>query len=96
MDVRGPDGSAGKESTFSAGDAEDIDSIPGSGRCSGGGNGNPPPVFLPEKSHGQRNLAGYSPKSPRELDTTEKLSMHTQTDLESIMLSEINQTEKDK
>ena len=51
---------------------------------------------MPEKSHGQRNLAGYSPKSPKELDTTEKLSMHMQMDLESIMLSEINQTEKDK
>ena len=24
--------------------------------------GQPTPVFLPEKSHGQRNLAGYSPK----------------------------------
>ena len=41
MGVSGPDGSAGKEPTFSAGDAEDTDSIPGSGRSSGGGNGNP-------------------------------------------------------
>ena len=26
----------------------------------GGGNGNPPPIFFPGKSHGQRSLAGYS------------------------------------
>ena len=34
--------------------AGDPGSIPGSGR-----NGNPP-LFLPEKSHGQRSLAGYT------------------------------------
>ena len=28
-------------------------------------------VFSPEKSHGQRNLAGSSPWGHRELDTTE-------------------------
>ena len=28
------------------------------------------PVFLPEKSHGQRSLAGYSPWGHRESDTT--------------------------
>ena len=32
------------------------------------------PVFLPEKSHGQRNLAGYSPWGRKELNTTEQLS----------------------
>ena len=31
----------GKESACSAGDAGDLGSIPGSGRTSGGGNGNP-------------------------------------------------------
>ena len=35
--------------------------IPRSGRCPGEGNGLPTPVFLPRKSHGQRNLVGYSP-----------------------------------
>ena len=35
-------------------------SIPGWGKFPGKGNGNPLPVFLPEKSHGQRNLEGYS------------------------------------
>ena len=33
----------------------------------------PTPVFLPEKSHGQRNLAGYSPKGHMELDMTEAI-----------------------
>ena len=28
------------------------------------------PVFLPGKSHEQRNLVGYSPWSHKELDTT--------------------------
>ena len=36
----------------------------------------PTPVFLPEKSHGQKSLAGYSPGGLRESDMTEKLSMH--------------------
>ena len=29
---------------------------------------------MPEKSHGQRSLGGYSPKRHKELDTTEQLS----------------------
>ena len=38
----------------------------------------PTPIYLHGKSHGQRSLAGYSPKCHRELDTTlcEPLSMH--------------------
>ena len=31
----------------------------------------PTPAFLPGKSHGQRNLAGYSLQGRKELDTTE-------------------------
>ena len=31
----------------------------------------PTPAFLPEKSHGQRNLVGYDPKGHKESDTTE-------------------------
>ena len=35
----------------------------------------PTPVFLPEKSQGQRSLGGgYGPCGIRELDTTERLS----------------------
>jgi len=31
----------------------------------------PTPVFLPGKFHGQRSLAGYSPRVTQESDTTE-------------------------
>ena len=37
----------------------------------------PTPVFLPQKSHRQRNLEGYSPWSDQELNMTEWLRMHT-------------------
>ena len=37
----------------------------------------PTPVFLPEKSHGQRSLETYSPWSCKESDTTEWLSTLT-------------------
>ena len=30
----------------------------------------PTPVFLPGEFHGQRSLAGYSPKGPKESDMT--------------------------
>ena len=40
------------------------------------GKWQPTPVFLPGKFHGQRSLAGYSPRSHKELDTTEWLSIH--------------------
>ena len=33
----------------------------------------PTPVFLPGESHGQRNLAGYSPGGHKEPDMTEHL-----------------------
>ena len=39
----------------------------------------PTPVFLPGKSHGQRNLAGYNPQGHRELDkikTAQHACMH--------------------
>ena len=32
------------------------------------------PVFLPEKSHGQRSVAGYSPWGCTESDMTERLN----------------------
>ena len=34
----------------------------------------PTPVFLPGESHGQRSLAGCSPKRYKQLDTAEQLS----------------------
>ena len=36
---------------------------------------NSTPVFWPGEFHGQRSLAGYSPWSHKELDTTERLSL---------------------
>ena len=69
-----PGGSDGKESACNTGD---LGSIPGSGRSPGEGNSIlawsilATPVFLPEEFHGQSSLVGYSPRSPKELDTTE-------------------------
>ena len=39
--------------------AGDAGLIPESGRSPGLGNGNPTPVLLPGRSHGQRSLVGY-------------------------------------
>ena len=47
-----------KESACQAGDTG---LIHGPERFPGEGNGNPTPIFLPGKSHGQKSLAGYSP-----------------------------------
>ena len=60
-----PNNSADKELTCSAGDRG---LIPGLGRFSGEGKWQSTPIFLPEKSHGQRYLVGYSPKGCKELD----------------------------
>ena len=57
-----------KNPPANAGDIKDVGSIPGSGRSPGEGNGK---VFLPEGSHGQRSLAGYSPWGHTESDTAE-------------------------
>ena len=35
----------------------------------------PNPVFLPEESHGQRSLAGYSPWGCKEWDMTEQVTL---------------------
>ena len=53
-----------------AGDLRDTGPIPGSGRSSGEGNGNPPQYSCLENPHGQRSLAGYSPWGRKVLDTT--------------------------
>ena len=61
-------GSDGKESACNVGD---LGSIPGLGRSSGGGHGNPLQYSCLENPHGQRCLVGYSPWGHKELDTTE-------------------------
>ena len=69
-----PAGSIVKNLPDNAGDTEDLDSTPRSGRFRGGGNGK-----FHGKVHGQRSLAGYSPWSCKESDMTESLSTHTHT-----------------
>ena len=59
-----------------AGDTGDKDLVPVSGRSPGVGNGSPTPVFLPGKSHGQKNLPGYRPPGHEESDMTEHTHMH--------------------
>ena len=66
-----------KESACNAGATGDVDSPPGSGRFPWRRAWQPTPVFLPEESHGQRNLEGYSPQGHKESDTTERLHFVT-------------------
>ena len=58
-------GSDGKESVCSAGD---LGSIPRLGRSPERGHGNPLPYPCLENPHGQRSLAGYSPRGCKESD----------------------------
>ena len=67
-------GSDGRESACNAGD---LGSIPGLGRSPGGGHGNPLQYSRLENPRGQRSLVGYSPWGRKELDTTERLNIHT-------------------
>ena len=70
---------SGKESDC---DAEavgnSVGSIPGSGRSSGGGHGNPLQYSCHGESHWQRSLLGFSPLGHRVSDTTE-VTEHTHT-----------------
>ena len=61
-----PGGSDSKESSCNAGD---LDSI--SRKMPWRRKWQLTPVFLYDKSHGQRSLVGYSPWGRKELDTTE-------------------------
>ena len=62
-----------KESTCNAGDAGDMGSMSGWFNVSIPWRRawQPTPVFLPEESHGQRSLVGYSPQGHEELDMIE-------------------------
>ena len=51
--------------------AGDLGSIPGSGRSTGEGNGNPLQYSCLGRFHGQRSLAGYSSWDWKKSDTTE-------------------------
>ena len=54
--------------------AGDTGSVPGSGRFPAERDGNPLPIFLPGKYHGQRSLEGYSPWGPKEWDMNWRLN----------------------
>ena len=45
----------------------------------------PTPVFLPEKSHGQRSLEGYHPWGHKESRWSEQLSTHRRIPMNSIL-----------
>ena len=62
-----------KTSPANVGDAGDVGLIPGLGRFPWRREWQPTPVFLPGEFHGQRGLAGYSPKVCKESDTTERV-----------------------
>ena len=62
-----PGGSDGKASVYNAGD---LGWIPGLGRSAGEENGNPLQYYCLENPM-ERSLVGYSPRGPKELDTTE-------------------------
>ena len=54
----------------------DIGSTPGWGRSPGGGHGNPTPVFLPGKFHGQRSLVGYIHEVTKSRTQLKRLGTH--------------------
>ena len=63
--------SGSSDSKASAYNVGNLGSIPGSGRSSGEGSGNPLQCSRLEKSRGRRNLVGYSPWGRKESDMTE-------------------------
>ena len=60
-----------KKKKESACNAADLGSIPGLGRCPGGGHGNLLQYSCLENPHGQRSLVGYSPWGEKELEGIE-------------------------
>ena len=66
-----------KKKKKNASNAGDSDLIPGLGRSSREGNGNPLQYSCLKNPYEERSLAGYSPWGHKELDTTERLSTFT-------------------
>ena len=60
-----------KNPPASAGGARDMGLLPGLGRSPVGGNGKPLQYSCLENPHGQRSLAGHSPRGHKESDMTE-------------------------
>ena len=86
MYISFPDGSDCEESTCNAGDldlipglvslvAQTINNLPAMQETwedPWRRKWQPTPVFLPEKSHGRKSLAGHSPSGLKDSDTTEQ------------------------
>ena len=73
-----PGGASGKEPASQCRRTKRLGSNPWVGKIPWRRKWQPTPVFLPGESHGQRSLAGYSPRGCKESDTTEQLStQHT-------------------
>ena len=80
--------SGGSDSNQSACNARDLASIPELGRSSGGGrHGNPLQYSCLKNPHGQRSLAGYSPRGRKQSDMTEQLSHSTRRAVKCFFLS---------
>ena len=84
-----PGGSMVKTLPANAGATREEGSIPGSGRshC----KWQTTPVLLPERSHVQRSLEGYSPWGHKELDITEQMSTYTHPDITGSFFQESRQ-----
>ena len=72
-----PGSSEVKDLPANAGDARDTHSILRSGRCPGGGNGNPLQYSCLDNSMDRGAWQGYSPWGLKELDTTEHTRTHS-------------------
>ena len=75
------DGSVGKESACNAGNTGDVEFDSWVGKIPWRRKWQSTPVFLPEKSHRQRSLAGYSPRGHKEFHVTKRVSTLTCTHL---------------
>ena len=76
-----PDNAVVENPLAIAGDERDVGSIPGPGKSSGVGNGNPLQNSCLEKFHRQRSLTGYSPvHGVAESDMSECTQRDRQTD----------------
>ena len=70
-----PGGSSGKESTCRSRRHGRLGFDPRVGKISWRSEWQPTPIFPPGESHGQRSLAGYSPRGHKDSDTIEQLTL---------------------
>ena len=79
-----PGSTSGKEPTSQSRRHQGHGFGPWVGKIPWRGAWQPTPVLLPGESHGQRSLAGYSPRGPKESDTTVALSTHAPPSYRSV------------